>query len=156
MSLPQEPLDPELAALASWVGRSRPRLVTQEAIWAFADALQPDCGERSRSSASEPTVAPPTFFCPDPVAEVMSMGFERPHTTSRSIDGGSAWTIGVPTRAGDVLTSIGRVAEISSRVLADGRRLVLTRCEVHTWNQRGDLAGVAGGTILNYEDRVGA
>jgi hypothetical protein len=157
MTMPVGSLEPELAALVSWVGYAAPRPVTEEAIRTFAGALDPAGAERSTSGREAAvTVAPPTFFCPDPVAEVMAMGFVRPQTTSRSIDGGSTWCPGVSARVGDVLTSIGRVAGVTPRTLGDGRRMVATRCEVQTWNQRGELAGVATGTILNYEDRVHA
>lgn len=148
------PLDAELAALAAWVGYASPRVVTAEAIRLFAATLSRVRPELRVASGSDD--APPTFFCPDPVAAVLSMGLARPSHPARSIDGGSRWTPGVPARAGDILTSIGRVIGVTVRTLADARTMVITECEVRTWNQRGELAGVAGGTILNYEQRDAA
>jgi hypothetical protein len=152
MSDQTAPLDDELRALTGWVGYGGPRVVTAEAIRRFADSLTPARTE-SGGAASAGDVAPPTFFCPDPVAEVASMGFVRPSAPERSIDGGSTWEPGVATGPGDILTSVGSVRDVTSRVLPDGRRVVVTRCEVRSWNQRGELAGVAGGTIVNYEVR---
>lgn len=150
------PLDDELAALTTWVGYSPPRVVTDEAIRRFAETLRRVVPPTDTGSDESDLVAPATFFCPDPVAAVDAMGLVRPTRPARSIDGGSRWEPGVVTRAGDVLTSVGRVARVSVRRLEDGRVMVKTECEVRTWNQRGELAGVAGGTILNYEGRVPA
>lgn len=151
MSAERAAPDEELRTLTGWVGYAGPRVVTAEAIRLFAETLKP--ARPGTSEADVHDVAPPTFFCPDPVAAVDSMGLVRPSTPDRSIDGGSSWAPGVPTRAGDVLTSVGRVRDVTSKVLDDGRRVVVTRCEVRAWNQRGELAGVASGTIVNYESR---
>jgi hypothetical protein len=53
-----------------------------------------------------------------------------------------------------MLTSIGRVTQVTQRSTRDGRDMVETRFEVLVWNQDGLSVGVAGGTIINYQERL--
>jgi hypothetical protein len=139
---PTEPI-----GLSTWVGVARHE-VASESVARFWSAISP-----GSPPEPEPGHVPPTYFCPDPVAAVEQMGLVRPADPPYSIDGGSEWFPGHPPRIGDVLTSVGRVVEVQRRRTRDGRALVETTVEVRSWNQDGLLAGVATGTILNYEGR---
>jgi acyl dehydratase len=94
---------------------------------------------------------PPTYFCPDPVAQAQDMGLIRPTEPAHSIDGGSEWSFIRPVHVGDVLTSVGQVVDVTRRLTHDGRPLVRTTVEVRAWNQEGALVGVATGVIVNVE-----
>jgi len=137
----------QLIGLSTWVGVASHE-VSSESVRRFWSAISP--GSERESGHRR---VPPTYFCPDPVAEVEQMGLVRPTEPPHSIDGGSEWFPGHPLRIGDVLTSVGRVVDIEQRRTRDGRALVETTIEVQSWNQDGLLVGVARGTILNYEGR---
>jgi hypothetical protein len=137
----------ELIGLSTWVGVAR-HAVTGESVRRFWSALSP-----GRHRDTETGQVPPTYFCPDPVAEVERMGLVRLTKPPRSIDGGSEWFPGHPPAIGDMLTSVGRVIDVEQRQARDGRALVETTVEIRSWNQDGLLAGVARGTILNYQER---
>lgn len=150
-------LSPELRLLAGWVSRPVTREVTAESVRRFAGAISPASLTSADGSPVAPLqkdIAPPTYFCPDPVVEVQAMGLVRPSYPTRSIDGRSQWAPGRPVRPGDTLTSIGRVTQVTQRNTRDGRDMVETRFEVLVWNQDGLSVGVAGGTIINYQERL--
>lgn len=138
----------ELIGLSTWVGVARHE-VSRESVRRFWSAISP-----GRDPENAPGHVPPTYFCPDPVAEVEQMGLVRPTDPPSSIDGGSEWLPGQSLRIGDVVTSVGRVVDVQQRRTRDGRTLLETTVEVRAWNQDGLLAGVATGTILNYEGRT--
>jgi len=130
--------------------------VTTDSVRRFAASTTPASLARADGSsltARPADLVPPTYFCPDPVVEVEAMGMVRPTAPARSIDGGSRWTLAAPVRVGDTLTSIGRITSVVQRRTHDGRDLVETRFDVLVWNQHGQSVGVAGGTIVNYEER---
>ena len=137
----------QLIGLSTWVGVARHE-VSSESVRRFWSAISPG-SEREGGHLR----VPPTYFCPDPVAEAEQMGLVRLTEPLCSIDGGSEWFPGHPPSVGDVLTSVGRVVDIEQRPTRDGRPLVQTTVEVRSWNQEGLLVGVARGTILNYEGR---
>jgi len=138
----------ELIGLSTWVGVARHE-VSRESVGRFWSAISP-----GRDPENESGRVPPTYFCPDPVAEVEQMGLVRPTYPPYSIDAGSEWLPGQSLRIGDVVTSVGRVVGVQQRRTRDGRTLVETTVEVRSWNQDGLLAGVATGTILNYGGRT--
>jgi N-terminal half of MaoC dehydratase len=148
-------LTPELRRLSTWVGRRTVRQVTAESVRRFSASTQPASlcrSDGSRLVVEGHDVVPPTYFCPDPVVEVEAMGLVRPAVPVRSIDGGSRWTLRNPVRVGDTLTSIGQVTSVDQRKTRDGRDLVETRFDILVWNQHGQSVGVAGGTIVNYQE----
>ena len=137
----------ELIGLSTWVGVARHE-VSRESVGRFWSAVSP-----GRAPEDDLGHVPPTYFCPDPIAEVVQMGLVRPTEPPLSIDAGSEWIPGHSLRIGDVVTSVGRVLDVQQRLARDGRALLETTVEVRSWNQDGRLAGVARGTILNYEAR---
>ena len=148
-----ETLSAELRRLGSWVGTAPRREVTAESVARFRSALRAagSSGAEDTAGAGAAMAVPPTYFCPDPVAEVLAMGLPRPTEPAHSIDGGSEWRLIRPVQVGDVLTSVGQVVDVTSRFARDGRPLVRTTVEVRTWNQDGALVGVATGAIVNVD-----
>jgi hypothetical protein len=145
-------LPPELRRLATWVGKPVRRTVTVESVRRFAAAVDPR-GDGTSQARRDPEVAPPTYFCPDPLVVAAETGLRRPAEPPRSIDGGTRWEFGEPVRVGDVVTLLARVGGVTQRRTGDGRTLVETTVEVQGWNQRGRSVGRAIGTIVNYESR---
>ena len=132
-------------------------LATEPRAWRTGSASTPAApvtGDRAGVAAG--TVAPPTFFCPDPIVAAEAMGVARPRPLARNIDGGSAWELRAPVRVGDTLTLVARIASITARTTGDGRPLITTVLEVEAWNQHGVSVGVASGRSLSYEDREAA
>jgi hypothetical protein len=150
-------LSRELRALIGTVSAPGTRTVTAHDVHRFTLAIATGTGAGTTDPADVPaagSVAPPTFFCPDPLVAAAELGLPRPRPLPRTIDGGSEWEIHRPVRVGDTLTSIARIADISQRTTADGRPMVLTVIEVTVWNQRGETVGVARGTSISYQERA--
>lgn len=146
----------ELRALVGTVSAARTRTVHPHDVHRFALAIA-----RTGAGTTDPavvpaagSVAPPTFFCPDPLVTAAELGLTRPRPLPRNIDGGTEWEIHRPVRVGDTLTSIARIADITQRTTADGRPMVFTVIEVRVWNQRGESVGVARGTSVSYQERA--
>lgn len=147
----------DLRALVGTVSAPRTRTVTPHDVHRFALAIATGTGAGTTDPAVVPaagSVAPPTFFCPDPLVTAAELGLPRPRPLPRNIDGGTEWEIHRPVRVGDTLTSVARIADINQRTTSDGRPMVFTVIEVSVWNQRGESVGVARGTSVSYQERA--
>jgi hypothetical protein len=153
-----DPVSRELRALVGVVGTPRTRPVLAADVHRFLLATAAGSGAVVDTDPvavpSAGSVAPPTFFCPDPLVAAAEMGLPRPRPLPRTIDGGSEWEIHRPVRVGDTLTLVAQIAGVEQRATADGRPMVLTVIEVRAWNQDGLPVGVARGTSVSYQERA--
>lgn len=65
----------------------------------------------------------------------------------RILDGGIEYEYFLPVRAGDTLTSYGKIADIREREGKSGKMLFMT-IEQTFWNQNGDKVAIARSTII--------
>lgn len=154
---PTDVLPRDLRALVGTVSAPRTRAVEAYDVHRFRLATGAGTGAHQAGPAAAPaagSVAPPTFFCPDPLVAAAELGLPRPRPLSHTIDGGSEWEVSRPVRVGDTLTLVARIASIRQRTTSDGRPMVLTTIEVAAWNQHGQPVGVATGTSISYEERT--
>jgi acyl dehydratase len=110
----------------------------------------PEFAERTEYGS---IVAPPTFFCPDPLIAAQAAGLKRlPSPFRYGIDGGTEWELFHPVRVGDVLSLTAKIADVYEKQGSPRTgRMLFSIIEVACRNQRGDLVGISRGTGISYE-----
>ena len=98
-------------------------------------------------------IAPPTFFCPDPLIAAQIAGLKRlPRPFKYGIDGGTEWELFQPVRMGDVLTVTTKIVDVYEKQGSPRTgRMLFSIIEATCRNQGGDLVGVSRGTSISYE-----
>lgn len=132
--------------------------VERGAIRRYADAIDDPNRvyrdvEYARSKGHRELICPPGFFgWPVKAGDAMSgmsslvalfgrAGFPR------LLDGGMEYEFFVPVRAGDTLTSYGKVADIAEREGKSGKMLIMTR-ETTYVNQNGDTVAKVRSNLI--------
>ena len=100
----------------------------------------------ARKSRYGGLIAPPTFL--------RSVRYDRPQLPydtpfTRILDGGSEWEYLQPIRAGDCITTVARIADVSERVGRLGAML-FTILEISYTNQFGELVATQRSTGIRY------
>ena len=98
-------------------------------------------------------IAPPTFFCPDPLIIAQTTGLKRlPSPFKYGIDGGTEWEFIQPVRAGDTLSITTKIADIFEKQGSPRTgRMLFSIIEAICRNQRGEVVGISRGTSISYE-----
>ena len=91
-------------------------------------------------------IAPPTFLR-SMVSARPNLPFELP--LPRLLDGGSDWEYFEPIRAGDRITSVGRITDIAERTGRLGLMIFVTTVITYT-NQLGQVAATQTSTSIRY------
>lgn len=125
--------------------------VEKGAIIKFAQAIDDDNPifndeAAARSSRYGALIAPPTFLRSVIVARA-EYPFEIPY--DRLLDGGSEWEYFEPVRAGDRISAISRIIDISER---NGRMglMVITTYKITYWNQFDQVTATQTSTSIRY------
>ena len=125
--------------------------VEKGAIIKFAEAIGDTspvyCNEISaRSTRYGTLIAPPTFLRCMRAAQP-EIPFDMPF--DRLLDGGSEWEYFQPVRAGDRITAVGRIADISER---SGRLglMIFIKMVITYRNQFDELAVTQTNTLIRY------
>ena len=101
---------------------------------------------QARKSRYGGVLAPPTFLR-SVRAEAPSIPFDVPF--DRLLDGGSDWEYFEPVRAGDRITAVARIADVSER---SGRLgpMLFTVTETTYTNQLGEVVATQRSTSIRY------
>lgn len=125
--------------------------VEKGAIIKFAQAIDDDNPifndeAAARSSRYGALIAPPTFLRSVIVARA-EYPFEIPY--DRLLDGGSEWEYFEPVRAGDRISAISRIIDISERKGRMGL-MVITTYKITYWNQFDQVTATQTSTSIRY------
>ena len=133
--------------------KSAPRTIDVEkgAIIKFAQAIEDDNPAFSDEMAAREgryggLIAPPTFL--------RSVGVDRPTYPfdlpfTRLLDGGSDWEYFQPVRAGDRITAVSEIADITERTGRMGL-MIITSIVVTYRNQFDQVAAIQTSTSIRY------
>ena len=132
---------------------SEPRttVIERGAIEKFADAIgdpNPLYVDEVKAGQSRygGIIAPPTFL-----RSIRTGDLELPFkiNLTRTLDGGSDWEYFEPVRAGDTITAVTRLADLTERTGRLGPMLFVIR-EISYTNQQGTLVAKQRGTLIRY------
>lgn len=109
--------------------------------------------EFARKTRYGDLIAPPTFFCPDPLITAQITGLKRlPSPFKYGIDGGTEWEFFQPVRVGDTLTITTKMVDVYEKQGSPRTgRMLFSIIEATCRNQRGELVGISRGTSISYE-----
>lgn len=105
--------------------------------------------ETARGSRFGGVVAPPSLFCAAFLIGELPFAPIETLLPPRALDGGGEWEILRPVRAGDTITVVNKLTDLSERQSRIGPMLVVSM--ESTWqNQRQEVVAKARFTIIRY------
>ena len=102
--------------------------------------------EAAKNAGYRDVMAPPTFL--RSISAAVPSVPEVSHLT-RVLDGGSEWNYFAPVYAGDQITAVSRIANLTQRTLSIGLAVFAT-LEVTYTNQHSEVVAKQRSTIIRY------
>jgi acyl dehydratase len=152
LATPTSFLTEEMRAQAIGAESERVTMVVEKgAIFNFAQAIGDANPVYNDEAAARKTrygtlIAPPTFLRSMRAVQP-ELSFDLPF--ERLLDGGSDWEYFEPVRAGDRITAVGRITDISERSGRIGL-MILIKTAVTYRNQFNEIAAIQTNTLIRY------